>query len=159
MTVNGATAIGSGQSWSVWSYDLSLEWEAGQVLEIEWKTHDGSTGSQSVGPYTVWIVHHVPPEITRGTVSDGAADVDPAPINAGGFRFDFDERITGTVQLTDESGTDLNWIGTAVGQTATLTPVAGRELVNETTYRIEIDVKDGVGNSLQGTITFVTKPK
>ena len=45
------------------------------------------------------------------------------------------------------------------GQTATLTLIAGQELVNETTYKIEIDVKDGVGNQLQGTITFVTKPK
>ena len=159
VTVNGATATGSGQNWSVWSYNLSLEWQAGQVLEIEWKTRDGSTGSQSVGPYTVWIVHHEPPAITSGTVADGDADVDPAPINAGGFRFDFDEAVTGTIVLTDEAGANLDWIANVAGQTATLTAVAGQELVNETTYKIEIDVKDGAGNRVQATITFVTKPK
>ena len=98
VTVNGATAIGSGQNWSVWSYNLSLEWKAGQVLEIEWKTRDGSTGSQSVGPYTVWIVEVAPPEIASGTVADGAADVDPAPINAAGFRYDFNHAVTGTIK-------------------------------------------------------------
>ena len=159
VTVNGVTATGSGQNWSVWSYNLSLEWKAGQVLEIEWKTRDGSTGSQSVGPYTVWIVQVAPPAITSGTVADGDADVDPAPINAGGFRFDFDEPVTGTIKLTNEAGADLNWIGAVAGQTATLTAVAGQEMVNETTYKIEIDVKDGAGNGLPVTITFVTKPK
>ena len=159
VTVNGATATGSGQNWSVWSYNLSLEWKAGQVLEVEWKTRDGLTGSRSVGPYTVWVVNGAPPEITAGTVADGAVDVDPAPINAGGFRFDFDEAITGTVKLTDEAGVDLNWIANVAGQTATLTAVAGQELANETTYKIEIDVQDGVGEPLQRTITFVTEPK
>ena len=157
VTVNGATATGSGRNWNVWSYNLSLEWKAGQVLEIEWKTRDGSAGSQSVGPYTVWIVHHEPPSITSGTVADGDADIDPAPINAGGFRYDFDEPVTGAIKLTDEAGADLNWIANVAGQTAT-TAVAGQEL-NETTYKIEIDVADGAGNPLQTTITFVTKPK
>ena len=73
VTVNGATATGSGRNWNVWSYNLSLQWKAGQVLEIEWKTRDGSTGSQSVGPYTVWIVDPEPPLITSGTVSDGGS--------------------------------------------------------------------------------------
>ena len=92
-------------------------------------------------------------------MADGAADVDPAPINAGGFRFDFDEDVTGTIKLTDEAGADLDWVATVAGQTATLTAVAGQELVNETTYKIEIKVQDGAGNSLYATLTFVTKPK
>ena len=79
--------------------------------------------------------------------------------NAGGFRFDFDESITGTINLTDEAGANLNWIANVAGQTATLTPVAGQELVNETIYKIEIDVRDGADNALRTTITFVTKPK
>ena len=45
------------------------------------------------------------------------------------------------------------------GQTATLTAVAGQELANETTYKVKIAVQDGAGNSLETTITFVTKPK
>ena len=159
VTVNGITATGSGQNWSVWSYNLSLEWKAGQFLDIKWKTRSVLTGSRSVGPYAVWVVHHVPPSITSGTVADGAVDVDPAPINAGGFRFDFDEIVTGTVRLTNEAGEDLNWIANVLDQTATLTAIAGQELVNETTYKIEIKVADGAGNALETTITFVTKPK
>ena len=61
--------------------------------------------------------------------------------------------------ITDEAGVDLNWVATVAGQTATLTAVAGQEMVNETTYKIEIDVQDGSGHPLQTTITFVTKPK
>ena len=99
------------------------------------------------------------PSITDGTVADGTVNVDPAPINAGGFRFDFSEDITGTVKLTDEAGADLNWIASVGGQTAILTPVAGQELTNETTYKIEIDIDDAAGNRTQATITFVTKPK
>ncbi|MCE2393609.1 Ig-like domain-containing protein [Candidatus Poribacteria bacterium] len=96
-----------------------------------------------------------PPRITDGTVADGTVDVAPAPISGGGFRFDFDEDITGTVKLTDETGADLNWIANVWGQTATLTAVAGQELANETTYKIEIDFHDGAGNALRTTITSV----
>ena len=100
-----------------------------------------------------------PPRITGGTVTDGTVNVDPAPLNAGGIEFTLDEAVAGTIKLTDEAGADLNWIGAVAGQTAWLTAVAGQELVNETTYKIEIDVHDGDGNPLQTTITFVTKPK
>ena len=155
VTVNDAPATGSGLNWSVAPY---LPY--GPVsLNIEWVNRDGSTDAIKVGPYSVADNGGEPPTITSGTVSDGDADVDPAPINAGGFRFDFDERITGVVKLTDEAGADLNWIANVAGQTATLTAVAGQELVNETTYKIEIDVADGAGNRTPATITFVTKPK
>ena len=156
VTVNGVAATGSGLNWTA---SLMLQEGDGQTLEVRWTNRDGSSGVQAVGPYTVRVPDTTPPSITDGTVADGAADVDPAPINAGGFRFDFSEDITGTVKLTDEAGADLNWFGTVWGQTATLTAVAGQELVNETTYKIEIDVKDGAGNALVATITFVTKPK
>ena len=156
VTVNGTTATGSGRNWSLWAYHLPL---GGQSLTIEWKNRDGSTGSKVAGYYTLVHFQHDAPSIWSGTVADGAVDVDPAPINAGGFRFDFDELVTGTIKLTDEAGADLNWIANVVGQTATLTAVAGQELVNETTYKIEINVQDGFGFGLQTTITFVTKPK
>ena len=125
-----------------------------------WTNRDGSKASAKVGPYFVVAgCGGDPPNITIGTVEDGAADVDPAPINAGGFRFDFDEFVTGNIALTDEAGENLDWIANVDGQTATLTAVAGQELANETTYKIEIDVRDGAGNQLKTTITFVTKPK
>ena len=156
VTVNDATATGSGLTWKVVPY---LPLGPGKTLNIKWTDQDGFTGTIEVGPYSVWIFEFEPPIITSGTVSDGDADVDPAPINSGGFRFDFDGEVTGTIKLTDEAGADLDWIANVAGQTATLTAVAGQELVNGTTYKIEIDVRDGAGNGLRVTITFVTKPK
>ena len=157
VTVNETPAAGSGRNWK-WRADPHLPY--GSVfLNIEWTNRDGSTGVKTVGPYEAVDNGGEPPIITSGTVSDGEADVDPAPINAGGFRFDFDEHVTGAIALTNEAGANLNWIASVAGQTATLTAVAGQELVNETTYKIEIDVQDGAGNLLEATITFVTKPK
>lgn len=168
VTVNDTPALGSGLDWK-WSVYVASPPGSPNVypvlpygplkLRIKWKNRDGSNGYSTVGPYSVADNGGDPPTITSGTVTDGAADVDPAPINAGGFRFDFDEDVTGTIKLTDEAGADLNWIATVAGQTATLTAVAGQELVNETTYKIEIDVQDGAGNQLKTTITFVTRPK
>ena len=155
--LNDTPAVGSEFKWKV---APPLQLGDNQTLHIKWVNQDGSMDTIDVGPYIVSTGGGgEPPEITSGTVSDGAADVDPALINAGGLRFDFDEAITGTIKLSDEVGADLNWIGIVAGQTATLTAVAGQELVNETTYKIEIDVRDGVGNQTQVTITFVTKPK
>ena len=155
--VNGKSAEGSGRDWRVWSSHVP-QGEA-EFLKIEWINQDGSAEARRVGPYYVANISFSSPTITTGTVADGAADVDPGPINAGGFRFDFDEPVTGNIALTDEAGANLNWIGTVEAQTATLTAVAGQELVNETTYKIEINVQDGAGNQLKTTITFVTKPK
>ena len=158
VTVNETPATGSGLNWEWFGGSLS---EGTSTLKIMWTNRDGSKAFAEAGPYDVvsGCPGGEPPVITSGTVADGDADVDPAPINAGGFRFDFDENVTGTIKLTSEAGADLDWIATVRGQTATLTAVAGQELVNETTYKIEIDVKDGAGNGLPVTITFVTKPK
>ena len=156
VTVNGVAATGAGTNWSV---SLTLQEGDGQTLIVRWTYPDGRSGSQAVGPYRVRVPDTTPPRITDGTVADGTVNVDPAPLNAGGFQFGFHEAVTGSIKLTDEAGTDLNWIVTLGGQTATLTAVAGQELVNETTYKIEIDVHDGAGNRLETTITFVTKPK
>lgn len=154
-TVNGTAATGAGLNWTA---SPALV-QGSATLNVEWTNRDGSTGSKAVGPYTVDDPDVEAPVITSGTVADGDADVDPAPINAGGFRFDFDEAVNGTIKLTDEAGADLNWIANVGGQTATLTAVAGQELANETTYKVEIDVKDGSGNGAPASITFVTKPK
>ena len=107
-------------------------------------------------PVTITVPDTIGPSIVSGTVSDGDIKVDVGPINAGGFRFDFDEPIIGSIKLTDEKGVDLNWSANVLGQTATLTVVLGKELVGGRTYKIEIDVKDGVGNRTERTITFVT---
>ena len=157
VTVNDTPASGSGLNWE-WSARPVLPYGS-VTLKIKWTNRDGSGGFATSGPYEVADVGPVPPEITSGTVADGTNDVDPASINAAGFRFDFNHHVTGTIALTDEAGANLNWIANVAGQTATLTAVAGQELVNETTYKVEIDVQDGAGNQLKATITFVTKPK
>ena len=156
VTVNDTPATGSGLNWK-WSAQPALP-ERSVMLHIEWKNRDGSKGSTTVGPYEIRHAHGEPPEITSATVTWGEVDVDPAVINVG-IRIDFNEDVTGTIKLTDEAGVDLNWIGAVAGQTAWLTAIAGQEAVNETTYKIEIDVQDGAGNQLQTTITFITKPK
>ncbi|MYE88342.1 hypothetical protein F4X33_05025 [Candidatus Poribacteria bacterium] len=157
VTVNGVAATGSGANWTA---SPTLREGDGQILDVRWTYRDGRSGSQVAGPYTVRVPDTTPPRITEGTVADGAVNVDPAPINAvGAFRFDFDEPVTGTIALTDEAGVDLNWAGTVDDRTAALTPVAGQELANNTTYKIEIDVQDGGGNRFRATMTFTTKPK
>lgn len=99
------------------------------------------------------------PSIVTGTVSDGDIRVNVGPINAIGFRFDFDEPIIGSIKLTDEAGENLNWISNVLGKTATLTVIPGKELVGERTYKIEIDVKDGADNRTKQTMTFITSLK
>ena len=157
VTVNDTPASGAELNWK-WSAWPGLPY--GSIsLTIEWINLDGSAGFIVAGPYFVTSIHDPLPEITHATVADGAIDVDPAPINATGLRYDFNKLVTGTIKLTDEVGGDRDWWGIVAGQTATLTPAARQELVNETTYKIEINVRDGGGNGLTTTITFVTKPK
>ena len=154
--VNDTPATGSGRNWTVWSI-LPYGYV---VLNIEWINRDGSAGAMEVGPYEAATGHPDEPVIRGGgTVTDGETDVDPAPINASGFWFGFDQDVTGTIKLTDEAGADLNWIGWVEGSKATLVPIAGQELLNATTYRIEIDIQNGHGMRTQARITFVTKPK
>ena len=153
-TVNGAAAAGSGANWTAQPNPA----EGSATLNVGWTNRDGSTGSQAVGPYDISNPDETPPEVTASPVTDGANDVDPAAINAG-IRIDFSEEVTGTVVITDEAGANLNWTSSVSGQTATLTPVAGTEAANETTYIIDINVSDGAGNPLAQKITFVTKPK
>lgn len=99
------------------------------------------------------------PSIVTGTVSNGAVKVDVNQSNADGFRFDFNESIIGSIRLTDEGGEDLNWIANVSGRTATLAMGTGKALAGETTYKIEVDVRDDANNRTQQTITFVTDIK
>ena len=151
-TVNGFSATGSGLNWSV-----SPVLAGGSVsLDVRWANQDGSTGSKAVGPYTVRDPDRTPPRIVNGTVVNGDLKVSPRPINAGGFRFDFNEPVTGSIKLIDASGVNLNWIANVDARTATLTPFAGKKLLPESAYSIEINVQDAAGNPSQIHIVFVT---
>jgi len=154
-TANGVAATGAGINWTVKPFEGA---EGNQNLTITWTNRDNSSGNSAVGAYTVDDPDVVAAIVTTGTVADGDADVDPELVNAG-IRIDFDEAVTGTIDITDEAGASLKWTASVAGQTATLTPVAGTEVANETTYKIEVKVKDGAGNETNLTITFVTKAK
>ena len=151
-TVNGFSATGSGLNWSM-SPLLAGE---SVSLDVRWANQDGSTGSKAVGPYTVRDPDRTPPRIVNGTVVNGDLKVSPRPINAGGFRFDFNEPVTGSIKLLDGSGVNLNWIANVDARTATLTPFAGKKLLPESAYSIEINVQDAAGNPSQIHIVFVT---
>ena len=155
-TVNGTAASGAGTSWTA---SPPLTQGDNQQLTVDWVNRDDSPGSQQVGPYNVSDPDTTPPKLESGTVNDNQNDVDPAAVNVSGLTFTFDEDINGTIKLTDEAGADLNWAGEVTGKTAKLTVIAGQELANETTYKVEIDVADGSNNPTKMTITFVTKPK
>ena len=155
--VNDTPATGAGRNWMVMpGLEVGTAW-----LNIEWFNRDATRRATTIGPYVVVAGPNAleSPAITHGTVRNGEDDVNPAPINASGLLFFFDEPIIGAIKLTDEACADLNWTGTVDDRTAALTPVAGQELVNNTVYKVEIDVQDGGGNRFRATITFVTKPK
>lgn len=100
-----------------------------------------------------------PPAILHGTVDSGDV-VNPASINASGFRFDFTEPVTvTTIKLTDEAGAKLNWIANVTSQIATLTPIAGEELDFDERYIIEIVVEDLAGNVTRKRLFFTTIQK
>ena len=155
VTVNGVAASGAGGIWCVdplWdSQGLTV------TLTVTWTNRDGSSGKKRVGKYVVNGPQVRPPFITTSTVFDGQEDADPAVINAEGIRFTFDKPVTGNIMLIDGVGGNLDWIGIVEGQRATLTAVAGRELGKDTTYKVEIDVRDLAGNRLRTTITFATR--
>ena len=157
VVVNDTIATGFGFAWKVVPH---LPLGERKYLNIRWTNQNDFTGTIQVGPYSVWLFNGEPPIITSSTVRDGSNDVDPVLINAAGFQFDFNQRVTGTIKLTDEAGVDLHWIGNVQDKSATLTPILGQELAHGTIYKIELDISDGAGNPLSiKTITFVTKIK
>ena len=156
-SVNGFPAVGTS---TIWTAMLVLE--VGTAwLNIGWTNRSGTRGAASIGPYVVVPGGEVlgSPTFTGGTVRNGEVNVDPVPINDSGFLFHFDEPVTGVIRLTDETCTDLNWIGTVQSRIATLTPVGEQKLVKGTTYKIEVDARDAGGDRYRATVTFTTKPR
>ena len=124
------------------------------ALRITW-----ADGTQVLN-YIVISPDCCPPEIVGGTVSDGDKDVDPEAINSDGkIEIEFSEEKTGYIALETEAGEDVGWIGKVVGNKAILELVKGREIKNETTYVIQGTVTDAAGNSIDVSITFVTRGK
>ena len=123
-------------------------------LTITW-----ADGTQTLN-YTVTAPDTDPPAVTGGTVSDGDKDVDPEAINTDAkLEITFSEEVTGNIALQTEDGADVGWLGSVDGTTGTLELVKGKEIGNETTYVIAGKVSDAAGNSLDVSVTFVTKGK
>ena len=93
-------------------------------LNIEWINRDGSRDATTIGPYAVVAGPNAleSPAFTHGTVRNGETDVDPAPINANGLLFVFNEPVMGAIKLTDEACAELNWTGTVDDRTASTHP-------------------------------------
>lgn len=102
------------------------------------------------------------PQIIESNVKDGDEAVDPAPLNTNGITLLFNDDVTGSIEIRMENGTSLGWIakwnkGEAWGDSATIVPRLGEELVNGTVYTIQINAQDAAGNKLTEEITFTTK--
>ena len=112
-----------------------------------------------------YFIDVIPPQITSGTVADGAADVDHVPINRGGFRFDFDEPLKlYRVDLRLKDGESLGWRPHGIvdheniGQTVLIMPVAESQLLKfDTEYVIAIFVLDRACERSNYHIQFRTK--
>ena len=129
--------------------------EGALALALSWPNGDGSHTLN----YTVGAADNTPPEITGGTVADGAENVDPAELNKSGIEITFNEVVTGNIALQTEGGDNVGWIGSVSDMAATLEPRAGSEIGNETVYVIKGTVSDGAGNELAVEITFTTAAK
>jgi hypothetical protein len=145
-----AGATGSGKVWTI---------PVAANLSVTWTNQDGSAGGPVAFTYTLQAEDKTAPTIASGSVSNGDKDVEVDPLNTGGISLTFSEDVTGNIKITLEDGTDLGWIGTVSGKTAKLELVKGKDLANETTYKIAGAVKDGAGNETKIDITFVTKGK
>ena len=144
-TVAGAT--GSGRHWEI---------PVAANLTVSWTNKDGSTGGPSTFTYTLQAPDHEPPRIIRGTVTDGAKNVDPGPLNADKIQITFNENVVGTVELSFGDNTPTDWQGRIIGKRAELTPVAGRELDFAMTYVIVLTVRDSARNEAVYKIRFTT---
>ena len=144
-----AGATGSGKNWTI---------PVAASLKVDWTNKDGSTGSKTLA-YTLVAPDNTAPMITGGTVTHGAKDVDPGPLNADKIQITFDEDVTGTAELNFDDNTSAGWQGAVTGMNAELTPVAGKELANSVTYVIVLNVSDKAGNNAALTVEFTTKAK
>ena len=124
------------------------------VLAITWADGTQTLTYRVVGPDCCGL------RVVGGTVKDGDTDVDPEAINSDGWiEIEFTEEVTGNIVLQTEAGDNVGWIGKVAGTTGRLELVKGRELTNETTYVIKGKVSDAAGDSINVSVTFVTKGK
>jgi len=106
------------------------------------------------------------PQLVWADVADGAADIDPEPLNANGIRFRFDRDIRRYwIDLRDRAGASLRWLprglveGENIGNQIQIMRAEGAPLLEfETVYLIDIFVQDHCCWSSDFQMTFRTKP-
>ena len=107
------------------------------------------------------------PKIMAGNVLHDDVDVDPEPINIGGFRYDFDEDLKlYRIDLRLKDGESLGWRPQGVvdhediGRVVTTQPIFGSTLLEfDTEYEINMYVQDLACNSSNFEMQFRTKPR
>ncbi len=127
----------------------------GADLLVAWVNRDGSDGRATL-TFIVGFGGELP-QMFSGTVADGDQDVDPDLLNAGGFRFDFDQEVRGNITIQPKDGEPLNWIANIGGATMTLTAVWGEELKHGVVYVLHIKAINIIEEKTEFTITFRTK--
>ena len=88
VTVNGTAAHVQGRRAS-WCFPNSVAL-GDQLFHIKWTNPDGSPNVGASIRLTVETVDITRPAITAGSVADGAADVDPDPLNRVGIWYWFE---------------------------------------------------------------------
>lgn len=101
-------------------------------------------------------------ELVESDVEDGDIGIDPAPLNANGISLLFSHIVTGIIEIRIENGRPLDWIAEwskpeKNGYSVTIVPRPGEELVNGTTYVIDVNLSDAPGNKIYAEIRFTTK--
>ena len=119
------------------------------TITVTWTNGDGSHDLT----YNVVSTDETAPTVTDSSPENGeegvSADLEEITVT-------FSEPISGDLMLLDGDD-DLGWTSETVGDTITLTIIAGASLGNETEYTIAGTVSDGAGNEADVELTFVTK--
>ena len=139
------------------------DYPAQEVCLVINYTDESGTHKHDLCNWLPGIVVETPiPQIIESSVEDGDIGVDPDLLNTSGITFRFSDDVAGSYEIRKEGGTSLGWIARwnkgNKGDSLTIVPPAGKELVNETTYVIEIYFTDAAGNKIYESITFTTKP-
>ena len=165
-TVNGEFVESTVKLWDVATGTniATLEGHRGSVSSVAFSP-DGTTLASGAfdGTSILWDassdITRVPdvrgPSAIKMNVTYGE-EADLEVLNRDGIIIEFDENIaSSSLKLTYEDGTDLSWESTVKDNSVTLTPIAGQELVHETSYVVRGTVRDGVGNETDLTLTFI----
>jgi hypothetical protein len=143
VTVNGTAARIEGKI-AVWCFPNPVEKLGDQLFHIKWTNPDGSSNTGAFIRLIVSSPDVSLPSILAGSVFDGAADVEPDPLNKDGIWYSFDEPVIGVkAKLLTVDGEDLGWEAVWDDRTVKFLPgVNGKLLENGKHYIIQMVVDE-----------------